>query len=184
MNFASAITSLRDGRCAKTPAMRGYVSRSDCASPSEFPTGHGLTVKTVNLAASTVGTAISIGDLVLVTGGASSSQNGFFRSSAAYASTDAIEAFSMGSDDRTYLFLLSFVENPGYQDADGDSTGSAANPYVFLAEQDYDRRLAVHTAPSADLVVDRELLGLLCSQDWDVYDTGSAASAASSTARW
>lgn len=174
MNFASAITSLRDGRCAKTPAMRGYVSRADVTAPADIPSGASLTVKSVDLAQSAIGSALSAGDLVYASGG-SSSQNGFFRASRAYLAT---ESFDSPSSDRVQLFDLAFVENPGY--VDDDSTGT----YAFFAEMDSGRKVTVHAAPSADLVVDRELLGLLCSQDWEVSETADAAAASSSTLRW
>lgn len=180
MNFASAITSLRDGRCAKTPSMRGYVSRADVAAPADIPSGASLAVKSVDLAQSAIGSALSAGDLVYASGG-TTSQNGFFRASRAYLAT---ESFDSPPSDRVQLFDLAFVENPGYNDADGDSTGSAANPYVFFAEMDYNRKATVHTEPSAALEVDRELLGLLCSTDWEVFDTSAAADASVSAARW
>ena len=164
MNFASAITSLRDGRCAKTPAMRGYVSRTDHSAASAVSGVPDFAQATANSAGAVVryvDPETSAAGFYLLPSG--------HTAGAAWAATDSTEVS---------LFALSFVENPGY--VDDDSTPS----YVFEAYADSMRTVKVRSAPSADLVVDAELLGLLCSQDWDVYDTGSAASAASSTARW
>ena len=164
MNFASAITSLRDGRCAKTPAMRGYVSRTDRSAASAVSGVPDFAQATANSAGAVVRyvdpETSAAGFYLLPSGHAAN---------AAWAATDSVPVA---------LFALSFVENPGY--ADGDSTPS----YAFEAYADSTRAVKVRSAPSADLVVDAELLELLCSQGWEVFDTSSAETAASSTGRW
>lgn len=164
MNFASAITSLRDGRCAKTASMRGYVSRTD----------HQATETVSGVPDFAQATANSAGAVVRYTDPETSAA-GFYllptghTAGAAWAATDSVPVS---------LFALAFVENPGY--VDDDSTPS----YEFEAYADSTRTVKVRSAPSADLVVDAELLELLCSQDWEVSNTDSAEAAASSTDRW
>lgn len=164
MNFASAITSLRDGRCAKTPAMRGYVSRTDRSAASAVPGVPDFAQASANPA----GAVVRYADPV-------TSAAGFYllpaghTAGAAWAATDSVSVS---------LFALAFVENPGYVD------GDAVPSYVFEAYSDSTRAVKVRSAPSADLVVDAELLGLLCSQDWEVSETADAAAASSSTLRW
>ena len=165
MNFASAITSLRDGRCAKTASMRGYVSRTDHQATETVSVVSDFAQATANPA----------GAVVRYTDPETSAKS-FFLLPSGHAANDAWAATDSVA---VTLFRLSFVENPGYVD-DDDSTSS----YVFEAWADSTRAVKVRSAPSADLVVDAELLGLLCSQDWEVSDTDSAASAASSTDRW
>lgn len=164
MNFASAITSLRDGRCAKTPAMRGYVSRTDHQTTETVSGVSDFAQATANSA----GAVVRYVDPVTSAAGFYLLPSGH-TANAAWAATDSVPVS---------LFALAFVENPGY--VDGDSTPS----YVFEAWADSTRAVKVRSAPSADLVMDAELLELLCSQGWEVFDTSSAETAASSTGRW
>lgn len=164
MNFASAITSLRDGRCAKTPSMRGYVSRTD----------HQATETVSGVSDFAQATANPAGAVVRYTDPETSAKS-FFLLPSGHAANDA---WAATDSVPVSLFALAFVENPGY--VDDDSTPS----YVFEAWADSTRAVKVRSAPSADLAVDAELLELLCSQGWEVFDTSSAETAASSTGRW
>ena len=166
MNFASAITSLRDGRCAKTPAMRGYVSRTDHSAASAVSGVPDF----AQAAANPAGAVVRYAD-------PATSAAGFYLLPSGHAAGDAWAATDSAP---VSLFALAFVENPGYADDDDDSAPS----YVFEACADSTRSEKVRSAPSTDLVVDARLLELLCSQDWAVFDTSSAEAAASSTGRW
>ena len=167
MYFNSAIRQLRNSTCAKTPGMTGYVKREDyvkgtAGAYSDEP-GSGL-----------------FADFSAATSYAKDAY--VWHDGDAWRFTAAHYGEWTGDDVArvTGVYDVTFVENAAFSAGDGDSDGVGS--YAFRAVVDSER--VSWTAPSADLVLDAYLWGLMLADDWDVFDLASVEGAVNNSRRW
>lgn len=168
MTFQNAVQSLRTGKCAKTPSMRGYVKREDFTA-AQAAENAALAALFPEFSATT---AYSAGATVRVTSGADVALYEFNQAHAAGAwNADHVDAVAS-------LHVVSLVENPGYTDTDSHSA------YGFASYSAAGAQKWAKLVPAKPLELDAQLWGLLLASDWSVFDTASVTAAESSTRRW
>lgn len=163
MTFSNAIKYLRDGRCAKTPSMTGYIHRQDWPVPSgesseptpQFP-------QFSDSVSYVVGDPVFYDHVAYV-----------FVSAHAGAWNPAHVA------PATIAYDYEFVENPGY------TPQSTVNPerFTFRAYVAGGTTYWKYVSENA-LEWDARLMQVILQDDWDVFDTEAVESAISNTSRW
>ena len=174
MNFVSAIRQLRNSKCAKTPAMRGYVKREDYdKGVSPYASGSALFPA---FAADHSG-GYAAGDYVWHDGDAWK----FVTSHSQGAAWNSAEASKVSA-----VYDLAFVENAGYATADSAGSGvyqDNSAQYAFRAVVTSDGTAWV-SGPSSPLAIDTWLWTLMLRDDWETFDLGQVQASSESTKRW
>lgn len=173
MTFQNAISSLRSGKCAKTTGMRGYVKREDY-TPEALAAAAALAALVPEFSSTA---SYSAGQFVKVTDTAADPDTAtvyrFNQSHSGAWNADHV-------DVATAVYAVTFVENDNYTDPDSKSeyaflVATAASVTEWFGKGDSD---------SGALILDPELMKLLMSSDWSVFDTTDVQAAISSTKRW
>lgn len=162
MTFSNAIKYLRNGYCAKTPDMRGYVKRIDyTASDSMFST------LTPYAAGDVVGYAATQDD---------DPELYVFTSAHSAGAWDGSQVTKVSS---AYQFV--FKENDAFSPDDTASDEFAFTLYVPVLVGTTATEQCIAN-PAMNL--DARLWQLMLRDDWDTFLTSEVAQAAGNTSRW
>ena len=155
MNFSSAMLYLRDGQCAKTPSMNGYVKRVDFSSSMTDPGSgnYGHSVYAAYNDATPENRPTAVYDVV-------------FAENSGYTDTDSKAQYA-------YRYMQGGA-TPGWSYI-GSRAGNSGEFALGSGE----------TASASGVAMDATLFRLASfAQDWSTFPADEVEAAVSSTARW
>lgn len=172
MNLANAVRYLANGQCIKTESMLGYIKRDDYDSPAAMRAAFAA----ASVPVATDSGSATAGDVCLY-GSGSGSQLVRFRSGKAASAPVSGSDYEVANAE----FALTFVENPHWNDGDGDDDSQ----YAFLgARFPSGATFWREMSGESDLVLDSRLWSLFLTDQWEAMSVADVVAAQNNTARW